>query len=104
MPCIEPAAVDAVFSSHFAVLQAGASSNFYNAILIPAFVDADPEQVADDIMEHRCRDSIGTTAVFQGDSNDRQRGAFRTAWLRGLYIAAYSLPPATVKGQIKVVK
>jgi hypothetical protein len=60
--------------------------------------------VADDILEHRCRDSIGTTAVFQGDSNDRQRGAFRTAWSRGLYLAAYSLPAATVKGQLKVIK
>jgi len=36
MPCIEPAAVYAVVSSHFAVLQAGASSNYYNAILIPS--------------------------------------------------------------------
>jgi hypothetical protein len=73
----------------------------YNAILIPAFIDVDPADVADDILEWRCRDSIGTTARLQGDPNDRLRGAFRTAWSRGLYLAAYSLPSATVAGQMR---
>ena len=46
------------------------------------------------IMEWRCQDAIGTTVQLQGDLNDRTRRAFRTAWNRGLYLAAYALPPA----------
>jgi hypothetical protein len=77
----------------------------YNNILIPAFLHADPEVVSDDILEFRCRDSIGTTAVLKGDANDRQRAAFRTAWSRGLYMVAYSLPPATQStGKLTVIK
>lgn len=45
------------------------------------------------VREYRCRDSIGTTAVLQNDRNDRQRRAFCIAWDRGLYLAAYALPP-----------
>jgi hypothetical protein len=75
----------------------------YNAILRGPFEAQDPERVSDLVLEYRCRDSIGTTAVMQGDTNDRLRKAFSIAWGRGLYMAAYSLPPATVAGQLKVV-
>lgn len=66
----------------------------YNAILITPFAERLPEDVFDLVLEHRCRDSIGTTAVLQGDINDRQRRAFSIAWKRGLYIAAYAIGPA----------
>jgi hypothetical protein len=74
----------------------------YNAILLGAFSSRSPEIMMDLVLEYRCRDSIGTTAVLCGDRNDRLRRAFTTAWKRGLYLAAYSLPPATVV--LKVAK
>jgi len=72
----------------------------YNAILIPAFLHVPEAVAAPFILEARCRDSIGTTAQLQGDANDRQRAAFRTAWSRGLYMAAYSIPPAIKPRQV----
>lgn len=66
----------------------------YNEILIPMFLPLEPRAVADLMLEHRCLDSIGTTAQLQGDRNDRQRSAFRIAWQRGLYLAAYAIPRA----------
>ena len=86
------------------VANSSGGGHAYNAILISAFSLPAPAEVVDDVLEYRCRDSIGTTAVLQGDSNDRLRGAFRTAWTRGLYVAAYSLPQATVIGQMRVIK
>jgi len=66
----------------------------YNEILIPVFLPLEPSSVEQLVMQHRCVDAIGTTPSLQGDHNDRQRQAFRIAWERGLYLAAYSLPPA----------
>jgi hypothetical protein len=66
----------------------------YNEILIPAFLGIEPDLVENAVLEYRCLDSIGTTHILKGDRNDRQRAAFTTAWRRGLYLAAYSLPPA----------
>lgn len=86
------------------VANSSGGGHAYNAILIPAFLHVNPAAVVDSIMEHRCEDSIGTTMQLQGDENDRLRSAFRTAWSRGLYLAAYSLPPATVLGQMRVIK
>ncbi len=77
----------------------------YNAILVGPFSERLPEEVFDLVLEYRCRDSIGTTAQLQGDTNDRQRRAFSIAWNRGLYLAAYSLPPAVkLVGKLTVVK
>lgn len=77
----------------------------YNAILVGPFSKLLPEEVFDLVLEHRCRDSIGTTAQLQGDANDRQRRAFSIAWNRGLYLAAYSLPPAVKPiGKLTVLK
>lgn len=76
----------------------------YNAILLGPFSSLLPEHVADLVMEYRCRDSIGVSSTLLGDRNDRLRRAFVTAWSRGLYLAAYSLPAATVAGQLKVIK
>jgi len=69
----------------------------YNDVLKKAFDGIEIEEplgYAEHILEYRCRDAIGTTAQLQGDANDRLRRAFRTAWQRGLYLAAYSLPPS----------
>jgi hypothetical protein len=66
----------------------------YNELLIPEFLGVDPATVEAIILEWRCRDAIGTTHHLQRDHNDRQRSAFTIAWRRGLYLAAYSLPPA----------
>lgn len=68
--------------------------NVYNELLIQAFLPLDPSPVFDYVLEARCKDAIGTTHHLQGDRNDRQRAAFTIAWKRGLYLAAYSLPPA----------
>lgn len=78
----------------------------YNAILIQPFSRMLPEQAYDHVLEYRCRDSIGTTAQLAGDINDRQRRAFTIAWKRGLYQAAYALPPAIKHdvGKLTIVK
>ena len=66
----------------------------YNEVLIPAFLPLEPKHVASLVLLYRCNDAIGTSHHLKGDHNDRQRQAFRIAWERGLYLAAYSLPPA----------
>lgn len=68
--------------------------NVYNEVLIPAFVAVEPKLVAEEVLECRCLDAIGTSHHLNGDAHDRQRAAFTIAWRRGLYLAAYSLPPA----------
>jgi hypothetical protein len=75
----------------------------YNAILIRPFSRLLPELVEHLVLEHRCQDSIGVSAVLKGDTNDRLRRAFTTAWKRGLYQAAYALPQATAS-ILKVIK
>lgn len=102
--CTDPMLRAALRCLQVLIANSSGGGHAYNAILIPPFTGLDPERITDTIMEWRCRDSIGTTVQFQGDANDRQRGAFRAAWRRGLYLAAYSLPPATVRGQMKVYK
>jgi hypothetical protein len=74
----------------------------YNSILLGPFSGLTPSTVADTVLQYRCRDSIGVFPMLQGDGNDRLRRAFSIAWKRGLYMAAYSLPPATVRGQLKL--
>jgi len=74
----------------------------YNAILLSPFAGRLPEDVFDLVLEHRCRDSIGTTAQLQGDAHDRLRRAFATAWKRGLYVAAYAIKPAVEALQIQL--
>lgn len=76
------------------VANSSGGGHAYNAILIPAFMYANAEDVDEYILECRCLDSIGTRASLRGDADDRLRAAFRTAWSRGLYKAAYSLPRA----------
>lgn len=66
----------------------------YNEVLIPVFLPLEPKHTASLVLQHRCLDAIGTSHHLKGDRNDRQRQAFRIAWERGLYLAAYSLPPA----------
>jgi hypothetical protein len=65
----------------------------YNAILVEPFSKLMPEQVEDLVLEYRCRDAINVSSILAGDVNDRQRRAFVIAWERGLYMAAYSIPP-----------
>jgi hypothetical protein len=85
------------------VAKSDGGGEIYNAILLRPFAAVYPESVADFVLEYRCRDSIGTTSELKGDANDRLRRAFATAWRRGLYLASYSLPPATTR-QLKVIK
>jgi hypothetical protein len=75
----------------------------YNGILLGPFSSVLPETVADLVLEYRCHDAIGVWPTLIGDKNDRLRRAFATAWSRGLYLAAYSLPPAVIP-KLKVVK
>jgi hypothetical protein len=66
----------------------------YNVILSLAFGRVAPDHLFEEIvLEHRCRDALGTTSIPQNDKNDRVRRAFSIAWRRGLYLAAYSLKP-----------
>ncbi len=44
----------------------------------------------------RCRDALSIEPSMQNDANDWLRRAFRIAWRRRLYVAAYALPPAVV--------
>lgn len=75
----------------------------YNAILLPPFESNLPEDVTDLVLTARCRDSIGVGPHTAGDGNDRLRRAFMTAWKRGLYHAAYALPPAKTSNKLSVV-
>lgn len=81
------------------VADSSGGGEVYNDVLKKAFegLEDNPfpiESFVGVILEWRCRDAIGTTAQMQSDANDRLRRAFITAWQRGLYLAAYSLPPS----------
>lgn len=75
----------------------------YNEILLGPFSELLPEKVEDRVLEYRCRDSINVSSKLAGDVNDRQRRAFTIAWKRGLYMAAYSIPPIVenVRGKVR---
>lgn len=45
------------------------------------------------VIEHRCHDALGVGPQLRGDAGDKQRRAFVLAWKRGLFHAAYALPP-----------
>jgi hypothetical protein len=67
----------------------------YNDILESALSTAHlNDAIANSVMQWRCLDAIGTTITMRQDANDRLRRAFKTAWSRGLYLAAYALPRA----------
>lgn len=70
--------------------------SIYNMILTHASVDHSRviEFVSAQMLEARCRDAIGTTAIMQNDGHDSLRQAFTIAWKRRLYSAAYALKPA----------
>lgn len=72
----------------------------YNAILQRAFekhsqIDTGiaDQALGDVVMRYRMRDAILIDSDRTGDSLDRYRRAFETAWRRGLYHAAYSIRP-----------
>lgn len=67
----------------------------YNVLLRRAFekVQEPIELYEDVVLEYRCRDAIGTTAVMQRDAHDDVRRAFAFAWHQGLFHAAYALKP-----------
>lgn len=69
--------------------------SIYNAILTHASFDHHSviSFVESRMLEARCRDAIGTTAVMQNDGDDSLRLAFSIAWKRRLYSAAYALKP-----------
>lgn len=65
----------------------------YNEVLMPAFLPIEPLAVAEDVLTYRSLDAIGTGPALCGTKADRTRSAFRIAWQRGLYHAAYSIKP-----------
>ena len=67
----------------------------YNEVLYPVFAPIPSHLTERLVAEWRCQDAIGTTLQFRGDKHDRERGAFRIAWQRGLYHAAYSIKPVS---------
>lgn len=68
----------------------------YNAILTRALTELPVHLVEAHVLEWRCRDAIGTTAYLQGDLFDRRRRAFKIAWERGLFLAAYAIMPTKI--------
>jgi len=72
--------------------------SIFNAVLTRPLVEwrapADLTHYAQCMESARCRDSIGVGALNLNDGNDWLRSAFRIAWRRRLYGAAYALPPA----------
>lgn len=79
-----------VYTSH-----SGGGGEVFNVILKMAFEMFDvPDHLFEDVvLEARCLDAIGTTSKMCADTNDRWRRAFSIAWKRGLFQAAYALPP-----------
>jgi len=66
----------------------------YNDILRPVFEAHEANGVSfgqDLMLRWRCQDAIYTTIILQNDKNDRYRRAFKIAWERGLYQAAYAI-------------
>jgi len=63
----------------------------YNDVLRQAISDASITDVAIPFIEARCWDAIGTHVGLANDHNDVLRRAFKIAWERGLYHAAYSI-------------
>lgn len=79
--------------------------NVYNDILRRGFELLRPASWIEDlVLEYRCRDAIGVTSNMCGDVFDRQRRAFAIAWRRGLYHAAYSIPPVFNAGKLTIHK
>ena len=72
----------------------------YNDILKPLFhrLRSFMHVLAPAVMDARCRDAIGVGPNLMNDADDRRRRAFKIAWERGLYHAAYAIPPATKEG------
>lgn len=79
-----------VFTSH-----SSGGGEVYNILLKLAFERCQvPDHLFEEcVLEARCLDAIGTTSSLKGDAYDRSRRAFLIAWKRGLFHAAYSLPP-----------
>jgi len=65
----------------------------FNAILSRALTELPVNYIIEHVLEWRCRDAIGTTSFLQGDLHDRRRRAFKIAWERGLFLAAYAIRP-----------
>jgi len=68
----------------------------YNVILMRALTELPVNLVEAHVLEWRCYDAIGTTAFLQGDLYDRRRRAFKIAWERGLFLAAYAIMPTRI--------
>lgn len=79
-----------VFTSH-----SSGGGEVYNILLKLAFERCQvPDHLFEDcVIQARAFDAIGTGTKRQEDAGDRTRRAFEIAWKRGLFHAAYSLPP-----------
>lgn len=77
------------------IARSSGGGHVYNALLIQLLSDLNrpPHYFADLVMQARCKDALGTTIQLKNDADDRKRRAFKTAWERGLYHAAYAIGP-----------
>jgi hypothetical protein len=89
---ISPFLVAAVRCLQVQISNSSGGGAVFNYILKHAFDKTEPsELLAEVVLEYRCRDAIGTTAVMQSDSSNKRRRAFIIAWERGLFHAAYAI-------------
>jgi hypothetical protein len=65
----------------------------FNVILGLALREFHPVLIEPSMLEWRCWDALGTGPTLQADAMDRRRRAFKIAWERGLFLAAYAIKP-----------
>lgn len=66
----------------------------FNEVLRACFDGCRTDWISNIVLRARCRDAIGVDPFEANDEDDRLRRAFKIAWGRGLFHAAYSLPRA----------
>lgn len=92
------------------VADSDGGGHVYNDILRQPIDRLCRDGITDDLInaisKHRCKDAIGVGPKLTNDEDDRLRRAFTTAWSRGLYHAAYSLPQASwaARPPLRIVK
>lgn len=77
------------------IAKSDGGGHVYNDV-IRAFIDSRgvTDELSEQILDARCWDAIGVGSQLRNDKQDRYRRAFRIAWARGLYQAAYAIPSA----------
>lgn len=75
------------------IAKSAGDGQLYNDLLLYACENKSPDEIAPYVLDARCRDAIGVGVTLNNDKLDRQRRAFKIAWERGLYHAAYAIKP-----------